>query len=199
MIDPVFSVLFLTAVVCPIAAIVYLLKPVRRSTQAHVMAIACAVAGPMAFVLYAGPVLFVSNDGAMEIYVLTPERNAHHFTEELAALSKRYGMEPHLAQMPEPHGTTYFVMDASGYRLNIWSTNMPLSAQENADECGHYSEPHSDPGQYVLRVSKMMPFGTKQAIREMTSQIGTDLASMGYEVRTTPVTCSPLSKIRALH
>lgn len=202
MFDPFFGLLSLAAIIIPLAAFIYWGNPKRRlvGKVGCFVPLGCALAAIAAFLFYAGPELFVSNEGATEIYVIPHQQKAERFTEELAGLAKRYGMTPHLSQSPETDGLTNHIIEASGYRLNLWSMNMPLDTRENPNECGRYSEfVHSDPGQYIVRVSRILPLGTKVAVQELISKISAGLKAEGYEVRSKPVACSPLSKLRAPH
>lgn len=202
MFDPLFTLLFLAAVIVPIAAFFYWWNPRRRprGKMGCVSPLFFGCVAVAAFAFYAGPTLFVSNDGAEEIHVIPPQSRADRFTEELADLVRRYGFRPYLAQSREGDGLTNHIVVASSFRLNIWGSNEFIDTRDTADECGRYSEfGHSDPGQYSIRVSRMVPFGTKDDIRALVSKIAADLRSTGHDVRTRPVTCSPLSKLRAPH
>ncbi len=135
----------------------------------------------------------VSNGDAVFVYVLTPRLKAVQFTDDLGKIANRYGLTPNPGRSTDDRGLTYYVMEATGHWLRLWSTNMPLSGQENPDLCGHYSEGHPDPGQYALSVSPLWPFASKGDAQSMIMKISKALKSSGYEVRQTPVECSPLS------
>jgi len=71
---------------------------------------------------------------------------------------------------------------------------MPLSGQEDPALCGRYSEGHPDPGQYIVTIDHVLPLMETQRPRELISEISKELKMAGYDVRQSPIVCSPLSK-----
>jgi hypothetical protein len=200
MFDPIFSLLFLAAIASPITAIIYWLRSKRRPARStRIAAIVYAIAGPAAFILYAGPVMFVSNKDATTVYILTPEAKSDKFTDDLGSIVRRQGFSESSGKSTDDRQQTYYVMNGSGHWLWLWSTNMPLSANDAPDICGKYTEGHPDPGQYILTLSPFFPFRTKTEAQEYMSKITRGLQVIGYEVRAKPAICSPLSKLRAQH
>jgi hypothetical protein len=144
---------------------------------------------------------------AATIYVLAPPQKASRFTQDLAVIAKRHELDPNLGQSTDDKGFTYRVIEANGSWLHLWGTNIPLSGNESPGVCGHYAGSHPDPGQYIVTVDHgLVRIGFNHILaliasgrpHELSSEIGKELSADGYTVRTSPVLCSPLSKIRAL-
>lgn len=140
------------------------------------------------------------------IYVLTPPQEASRLTEELAVITRRHGLNPNLGHATDDKGHTLHVIEASGHWLYLWGQNMPLSGSEDPILCGHYSEGHPDPGQYIVTVDHgLVRIGLNHVLavvapgkpRALMSEISKELSADGYTVRSRPVLCSPLSKIQA--
>ena len=106
------------------------------------------------FLLLSGVALAACGNSkdAATIYVLTPPRKAFRFTQDLAVIAKRHGLDPNLGQSTDDKGFTYRVIEANGRWLHLWGTNMPLSGNESPGVCGHYTGSHPDPGQYIVTV-----------------------------------------------
>jgi len=147
-----------------------------------------------------------SKDAAI-IYVLTPPQKASLFTQDLAAIAKRHRLAPDLGNsVPDDHGRKYFVVEASGRWLRLWSQNEPLSPDENSELCGRATEPRPDPGQYVVTIDHRFAwlglnqvftaFSTEQP-RSLSLEISKELRISGYTVRSSPLLCSPLAKAAA--
>lgn len=162
----------------------------------------------LALLLLCSPALSAcgnSND-ATTIYVLTPPQKATRFTEDLAVLAKRHGLSPDLGRAKDDKGHTLYVIEADGSWLHMWGQNVPLDRYANPATCGHYSEGHPDPGQYVITIDHNLGrIGLNQILamlapdgpRTLGLEIGKELKAFGYTVRSSPVECSPLSKIQA--
>ena len=159
------------------------------------------------FFLLCGPILTACGDSkdAATIYVLVPPRNAPRFTRDLAVIAKHHGLKPDLGRsVGRSH--VYWVVEADGHWLHLWSTNVPLSGYENPSLCGHYAEGHPDPGQYYVTVDHgLVKLGLNHVLAKMAPgtphalmvEISKDLTASGYVVRKTPALCSPLSKTQA--
>jgi hypothetical protein len=201
MFDPVFALLFLLAIAVPIAALIYWGRPKNRSAgkAGCLVPLGFAVAAIAAFVFYAGPDLFVTNDGMFEVYVVAPQQKADGFTDQLASTVRQLGMTSDVSHVPWSDGTAFHALDSRGHWLNLWSQNLPLDRDLPAKECGPAMQWPTDPGQYVLRVSRILPFGTKQAARDLSLELAAKLRAVGYEVRSKPLKCSPWLKDRVLH
>jgi hypothetical protein len=198
MFDPFFGVLFLAAIIVPVAAFVYWLRPKpRRSKNEGFILLGCVVIAICGFLYYAGPALFVSNEGIMNAYVLASPSKAAAFNDDVGAIIGKYGFSQNPGKTVYDSGLAYYVMNGTGHSLWFWSTNLPLSGQEDRSVCGHYSEAHPDPGQFELSISRIWPFGTKALQRELLAKISSDLKAARYEIRTRPVLCSPASKMMA--
>lgn len=198
MFDPVFTLLCLAAIALPICALIFWLNGQNRETRRTkgIVLFACAAASVVGFVCYAGPVLFVSNDGILNVYVIVPAPMADTFNDRLGGILAKHGFSQNAGKSPFG-GLNYYVMNGSGHSLWLWSTNVPMSPQEDVATCGRYPEAHPDPGQFSLSVSRIWPFGTKAAQHEYMARIVRDLKNAGYEVRTQGMQCSPASKILA--
>lgn len=193
MFDPFFALLFLAAVIVPIVAFIYWANPRRRSKgrAGCLIPLSCAIGAFSAFLYYAGPELFVSNQGAAEIYIVAPEQKADRFIEVLARAAGRYGVKSYISRTTD-NGSVTHTLAGNGNWLNIFSTNMPL----DPDGCGRHSAFGSDPGQYILRISRILPFGTEHSAHELAAKIRNDLTATGYDVRNKAIECSPLEKSR---
>lgn len=137
-----------------------------------------------------------------KIYVLTPEAKASRFTADLAAIAMRHGFNPNLGQSTHQRDR-YFVVEAKGRGLWLWGTNVPLSGRESPELCGAYGGAHPDPGQYAVTLDHSLPRSlitfylssrTREKPKSVLSDISKELTNAGYDVRTNPVECSPLSK-----
>jgi hypothetical protein len=143
-----------------------------------------------------------NSEDAATVYVLIPLSKAapaetagtSGFTQDLAAISKRHGLAPNPGKSVDDKGHAFYVLEAKGNSVRLWSTNMPLSGQENPALCGRHSEPHADPGQYTITIDHSLPLIGKTQPRKLISEISKELKTAGYEVRPSPVECSPLSK-----
>src|SRR4051794_33280444 len=92
MFDPFFALLFLAAIIAPVVAVIYSLKPKnRRSKNRVLITIGCAVVAIGGFLYYAGPVLFVSNEGIVNAYVLAPPSKVAAFNDDLGAIIGKNG------------------------------------------------------------------------------------------------------------
>ena len=133
---------------------------------------------------------------AGQVYVLIPAEKQLSFTTYLASVVERYGMVPNLGSATDDRGFSVHVLDATSSSVRLWSENVLLSGYENQKLCGVYTEPHSDPGQYFVSVSPETIMDDPQKSRELLIAVTKDLRTDGYNVRETPVECSPLSKER---
>jgi hypothetical protein len=143
---------------------------------------------------------------AATIYVLTPSQKASHFTQDLAAIARRHGLSADFGRSPGKSGHVYWVVQASGRWLWLWGTNVPLDPFLDPTRCGHYTEGHSDPGQYIVMVDHGLGrLGLNHVLamiapggpHTLMSEISVELKASGYDVRQSPVECSPLSKEQA--
>ena len=137
-----------------------------------------------------------SRDAAI-IYVITPPQKASRFSDDLAKIARRHHLTPNLGQATDDRGLTNHVLKAEGTWVTLWSENQFLSGHENAAQCGVYSEPHPDPGQYFISIDHRLPLIARNVPRELISEIGNELKASGYDVRKSPILCSPLSKERS--
>jgi len=198
MFDPFFGALFLAAIVVPVVTLVYWLSPKPRQSRSKGFALlGCAVAAVGGFLCYAGPDLFVTNDGMIEMYVVAPEPKAGGFTDQLAGIAGRFGMKAYVSHQPNFDGAPFHVLESYGKWLRLWSQNMPLDPDLPRERCG--PRLLVDPGQYTLMVFRILPFGTEKSAKEFSSQLAAQLRSAGYEVRSSPVLCSPWLKNRIAH
>jgi hypothetical protein len=159
----------------------------------------------IAFLLLCGPVLASCGNSkdAATIYVLAPPQRASQFTQDLAIIAKRHGLNPNLGQATDDRGHILRVIEAQGRGVRLWAQNMPLSGQENPTLCGSYTEGHPDPGQYIVTIDHVLPvIAIKQVLptiaedepRELILEISNELRASSYDVRSSPVVCSSLSK-----
>lgn len=134
-----------------------------------------------------------SNDVAT-IHVITPPAKASQFTEDLATIAIRKGLSPNLGHSTDDRGHTSWIIEANGRWVRLWGTNVPLSGQENAAQCGRYDEGHPDPGQYVVTIDRIVPMIARHTPRALILDISKELEASGYDVRSSPIVCSSLSK-----
>ena len=127
------------------------------------------------------------------IYVLAPQEGVR-FSDDLAVIVKRHGLTPNPGHRTDDHGRTFWVVEANGHWMRLWSTNIPLSGLESVALCGRYAEGGPDPGQYIVTITPEIPFIANDKIHPLLEEIGKELKAAGYEVRQTPVECSPLAK-----
>jgi hypothetical protein len=128
---------------------------------------------------------------------------ATRLTQDLAVIAKRHGLNPSLSHATDDKGRTLHVVEASSLPLHLWGQNLPLSGAENPALCGHFTEGHPDPGQYIVTVDHgLVLIGLNHALaviapgrpRALMSEIGNELSADGYVVRLAPAECSPLSR-----
>jgi hypothetical protein len=131
---------------------------------------------------------------ASKFYVFTPPESAVAFTSDLAKITQRHGLTPNPGQATDDRGNTLYVLEAKSRWLRLWVQNQPLSGFEPKEECGDYSEPHPDPGQYVVRLDRRFPMIADNEPRRLLEIIGNELKASGYSVEQEPKTCSLLSK-----
>lgn len=134
---------------------------------------------------------------AGEIFVIVPAEKASSFTIYLSSLTTKYEMTANLGQATDDKGYSLFVLDATSPSVRLSSQNVLLSGHEDSNLCGAYAEPHSDPGQYLVSVSPSTQTTDPRQSRELLIRIAKDLKVDGYDVRSEPLTCSPLSKIES--
>ncbi len=130
----------------------------------------------------------------MDMYAVLTSLNVSHFTQDLASLAKKHGLNPSLGRATDDRGRTLYVVEAKGRWMRLWSQNMPLSGQEDPAACGKETEAHPDPGQYIITVKPTFPFLNRAASLEVANQLRQELSQLGYEVRDHPVACSRLAK-----
>jgi hypothetical protein len=122
------------------------------------------------------------------IYALTTSStNPAHFAQDLEALVTTRGLRPHRGQATDDKGRTLYVLEAKGHGMRLWSQNLPLDSGDTKSPCG---DRELDPGQYIITVSPTLPFVHKGETAELASQVGRELARLGYGVRSQPVPCS---------
>src|SRR4051794_17300757 len=125
MFDPFFGVLFLAAIIVPVAAFVYWLRPKpRRSKNEGFILLGCVVIAICGFLYYAGPALFVSNEGIMNAYVLASPSKAAAFNDDVGAIIGKYGFSQNPGKTVYDSGLAYYVMNGTGHSLWFWSTNL---------------------------------------------------------------------------
>jgi hypothetical protein len=130
------------------------------------------------------------------LYALVPSsKMASRFNQDLALITKRHGLTPHLGQATDDQGHTLYVLEANGHWMRVWSQNVDLTGHENAATCGIYFEAHPDPGQYTVYLQTTFSFGDSREVSDVGSQIGHELAEAGYVISSKPVLCSSLSKL----
>ena len=141
------------------------------------------------------------NEEPIEFYVLTPAPKAAQFTQDLAAVTQRYGLRPDVGQVSDAQGRTTRVLHARGRGLRVWSENVSIAPLEEGPECGRHDQVYPDPGQYLVAVSAVPQFGNRpagkrkrQQAAELKSRLAVDLGSMGYEIHSTSLVCSPLAR-----
>lgn len=131
---------------------------------------------------------------AAETYVIVPAEKSSLFTTYLASVVKKHGMVPNLGKATDDKGYSVYVLDATSPSVRLRSENVPLSGHEDPKQCGVYTEPHSDPGQYFIWVSPSTLTADTRDSRELLAKIVEDLEVNGYDVRKNPVKCSAQSK-----
>ncbi|HEX4027528.1 MAG TPA: hypothetical protein VHX18_07900 [Rhizomicrobium sp.] len=131
------------------------------------------------------------------MYVIAPEQKAQGFTDELAGMVGRFGMTAYVDHTPA-NGAPFHVLTSYGKWLYLWSQNMPLDADAPTEGCGPRSQIQADPGQYILMVFRVLPFGTERAAKDFSSELASALRAKGYEVRSKPLMCSPWLKDRVM-
>jgi len=129
-----------------------------------------------------------------EVYVIVPKEKAPSFTSYLGSSAAKYGMVPNLGQATDDKGYSVRVLDATSPSVRLRSENVLLDGNEEPKMCGIYTEPHSDPGQYFISVSPSTQMSDPRDSRELLAKIVKDLKINGYDVRSRPITCNPLSK-----
>lgn len=199
MIDPIFTLLWLAIVILPIWTVIFWLRRENRRfrrTKGFVL-VGCTAAAVIGFICYSGSAIFVSNDGILNAYVIVPAPKTNVFNDDLGGVIARHGFSRNPGKSTFDDGLTYYVMNGVGHYLWFWSTNLPMSADEDPAICGKYPEAHPDPGQFALSLSRLWPFGTRLAQQEYMTKITTDLKAAGYEIRKQPLLCSPASKLLA--
>jgi len=110
-------------------------------------------------------------------------------------LARKHGFDPGLARIPHQGGIALYALDGYAHGLRLWAQNENLSAREDPAKCGVYGEMHPDPGQYVLQVAPLVPFGFDKSANDLASQLQRELAAQGYEMRSDSVLCSSWSKV----
>lgn len=165
---------------------------------------------PLVFLFLCTPALVSCGNSkdAVTIYVLTPPQKAALFTQDLAVIAKRHGLDPNLGQSTGDKNLKYRVIEADGRWLWLWGTNVPLDKYASPILCGHYAQGHPDPGQYIVTIDHgLVRIGLNHVLaviasgrpRALMSEVSKDLKASGYTVRSSPAVCSPLSKIGAPH
>jgi hypothetical protein len=124
------------------------------------------------------------------MYVVTPEKMAGRFPQDLAKIFEKHGFASKTgASVPDTQGRSFSVVRGLGFWNLLWSTNVPLGGHENPSLCGSYKGVHPDPGQFSIWIEP----GDEKA-HQLLSAISGDLKVMGYEVRSKPILCSSLSR-----
>ena len=138
--------------------------------------------------------------------MLAPLNKAATFTNDLATIAKQHGLSPNLGHSTDDKGHIYYVLEANGNWMRIWSTNMPLSGNENPVVCGHYTQSHPDPGQYVITIdhglgwlglNHVLGMISSSKPKELMSEVSGELRASGYSVKSDPAMCSSLSKLQS--
>jgi hypothetical protein len=138
-----------------------------------------------------------ADDEKASFYVIVPLTKAHvRLDQVLASLAKKHGLTPDLGQVMEGGGQTLYILQAKGRWMKLWAQNVTIGGDENPEVCGHYTEPHPDPGQYYVTAGPILPLMPSGGSRELASQLRNELTEQGYEVtqREVPL-CSSLSRL----
>ena len=128
------------------------------------------------------------------MYVLASKMSASRFNTDLATIAQRHGLKPSVGQSTDDRGHTFHVVEASGWRVRVWSQNMPLSGHEDLALCGNHPEPYPDPGQYIVRLSPTIWIFGEAASVNLAALFRDELSQLGYEIRESVAPCSPLAK-----
>ncbi len=130
-------------------------------------------------------------------YVVLPaDRPDGQFGRDLVAIAKRNALNPREGRSVDNRlGHSLHVVEFYTDWMHFWSQNVELSGDEDPAQCGSYTEPHPDPGQYEMSVQPIAPWVSRKREDELMASLRRDLLSMGYDVRTLPLPCSALSKL----
>ncbi len=130
----------------------------------------------------------------MKFYVLVSEEKTTQFTQDVASLAKQIGFRSAVGQVSYGKGGTLYAVDAKKGWIWIAGGNVSLSGREDPAICGIYDEPHPDPGQFYVAIESLIPYVSRRRVSEITIKLKHELSELGYDVRDTPIMCSPLSK-----
>ena len=141
-----------------------------------------------------GSIWDVPGEIAGKVYVIVPEEKSSSFTVYLASVVQKHGMNPNLGQATDDKGHRLYVLDATSPSVRLTSQNVPLSGHEDPEQCGIYSEPHPDPGQYFISVAPSNQRTDPRDSRDLLAKIVEYLEADGYDIRRQAIICSEQSR-----
>jgi hypothetical protein len=126
-------------------------------------------------------------------YVVVPEPMVSHFPTDLSKIYSATGLEPYVSSLQAGGGLETFAILAEGRGLSIQTLNVPMSGQEDPSACGAYVEPHPDPGQFLVSITRTH-FGRQSSVDDIVQRLKSEMSKSSYEVRSQPILCSPSAR-----
>lgn len=128
------------------------------------------------------------------VFILVNPSQVPRLFSEIGVLAKENGMVLNPGQASDDAGNTLRVLEAKNWKVRIWIQNMPLSGQEDVRMCGSFSEPHPDPGQYILTIMPRVPSVGREYIKDLRFEIINKLKEKGFSILKEPEICSVHAK-----
>lgn len=132
--------------------------------------------------------------GQVEFYVLIAPEKVDRYLSDLASIAQKNDLSADSGRATDDRGNVMHVLEAKGQGIRLWSQNLPLSGKEDPSQCGYYSEPHPDPGQFIISVGARHPFVATKLVTQLATRIEKRLMEFDYDVRATPAVCSAYSR-----
>ncbi len=141
--------------------------------------------------------VYTDKETQIEFYVIIPlskSSMAEKFTNTLSEILKKRSIKFNLGFSSDSGRDINYLIESNHNGVRIFGSNMLLSGKEDNNKCGHYKGPHSDPGQYYIRLESDSPKVGKSPVLRLANEIQSDLTGLGYIVSKSAVECSPLQQ-----
>ena len=124
----------------------------------------------------------------VEFYVVMKPEETSSFIGAFRSMASNAGFDTAEARIVSDTGNVLHVIEGRGHSVRLWAQNMPLSGEEDPAKCGAFSEPHSDPAQFVVSTTPRL-FGTTSAAQKWGDRILAELEASGFDVRRESPVC----------
>ena len=128
-----------------------------------------------------------------KFYILIEPDDTANFMSALASIAEEIGFSVKQGTATDDKGYTLYVLSARRRMIRIWSQNQPLSGMEDPLQCGTYTRPHPDPGQFFISITPLFFFVSESAVNDVANDVREKLSLAGFQIYESPEKCSTYS------